>query len=76
MVEVISVRTNDEATGGSHEPFATVIPVAGGETIRVEPSRRGITLTNGDRWQQRLTREEAWRLAEAIDAVATSAGDD
>ena len=41
---------------------------SGAETIRVEPSRRGITLTNGSRWSQVLTREEAWQLAEALDA--------
>ena len=52
------------------------VTVAGGaETIRVEPSPRGIMLTNGGRWSQALTREEAWRLAEAIDAVATKAHD-
>ena len=50
------------------------VTVAGGaETIRVERTRSGITLTNSSRWSQALTREEAWRLAEAIDAVATSA---
>ena len=50
------------------------VTVSGGaETIHVEPSRDGITLTNGTRWIQVLTREEAWRLAEAIDAVATAA---
>ena len=48
----------------------------GAETIRVEPSRRGITLTNGSKWSQALTREEAWQLAEAIDAVATSTSED
>ena len=47
----------------------------GSETIRIEPSRRGITLRNGSKWNQVLTREEAWRLAEAIDAVATKAPD-
>ncbi len=49
------------------------VTVAGGESIRVESSRHGITLTNGSKWSQALTREEAWQLAEAIDAVATSA---
>ena len=45
----------------------------GAETIRVEPSRDGMTLRNGAKWSQALTRKEAWQLAEAIDAVATSA---
>ena len=49
------------------------VTVAGGESIRVESSRHGITLANGSKWSQALTREEAWQLAEAIDAVATSA---
>lgn len=43
-----------------------------GEVIRVEARGTEIHLANGSRWAQRLTREEAWRLAEAIDAVATS----
>ena len=52
------------------------VTVAGGaETIRVEPSPRGIMLTNGAKWSQALTRKEAWQLAEAIDAVATKAHD-
>ena len=57
-----------------HLMKAVEVTVAdGAETIRVAPSRRGITLTNGSRWSQTLTREEAWRLAEAIGAVATGA---
>ncbi len=45
----------------------------GAETIRIEPTHHGIVLMNGSKWSQVLTREEAWQLAEAIDAVATSA---
>ncbi len=68
--------TNDEATRGSHEPFVLEVSIAdGAESIRVEVDRLGLVLSNGTRWQQRLTREEAWRLAEAIDAVATRAPD-
>ncbi len=53
---------------------AVAVTVADGvETIRVESSDSGITLTNGTRWSQVLTRKAAWRLAEAIDAVATMA---
>ncbi len=55
---------------------AVEVTVGGGaETIRVQADRAGITLTNGSKWSQTLTREEAWRLAEAIDAVATRALD-
>lgn len=67
--------TNDEATRGSHEPFVLEVSIANGaETIRIEVDRGGLRISNGTRWQQRLTREEAWRLAEAIDSVATAAG--
>ena len=35
------------------------VTVGGGaETIRVQADRAGITLTNGTRWRQALTREE------------------
>ena len=52
------------------------VTVAGGaETIRVEPSPRGIMLTNGGRWSQALTRAEAWRLAHASDPGAPKARD-
>ena len=44
-----------------------------GERIRAESAPGGLLLSSGDRWRQPLTREEAWRLAEAIDAVATVA---
>ncbi len=47
----------------------------GAEAIRVEATTDGLLLTNGDRWRQPLTREEAWRLAEAIDELATRAPD-
>ena len=43
-----------------------------GEVIRVEARGDEVRLANGTHWEQRLTREEAWRLAEAIDEVATS----
>ena len=43
-----------------------------GEVIRVEARDDQVRLANGTRWEQRLTREEAWRLAEALDEVATS----
>ncbi len=59
-----------------HPMKAVEVTVAdGAETIRVEPSSRGITLTNRGKWTQALTGEEAWQLAEAIDAVSTRAPD-
>ena len=47
-----------------------------GEVIRVEARGDEVRLANGTRWEQRLTREEAWRLAEALDEVATSSSGD
>ncbi len=71
----IAVVGNDEPT--SEKPGAAIeVSIAdGAESIRVEVDRLGLVISNGTRWQQRLTREEAWRLAEAIDAVATRAPD-
>ncbi len=45
----------------------------GGGRIRVVRTPTGLLLANGDRWEQRLTLDEAWRLAEAIDELATGA---
>ena len=68
--------TNDEATRESRAPVSLEVSIADGtESIRVEADRLGLMLSNGTRWQQRLTRDEAWRLAEAIDAVATRTPD-
>ncbi len=47
--------------------------IGGSETIRVAARGDSITIGNRSRWRQRLTREEAWRLAEALDEVATRA---
>ncbi len=64
------------ANGTPAEPGAIEVPVSGGaETIRVEVTTDGLLLTNGSRWRQSLTREEAWRLAEAVDELATRARD-
>ena len=42
--------TNDEATRGSHEPFAIEVSIANGaETIRVEVDRFGLLISNGAR---------------------------
>ena len=67
----IAVVGNDEPT--SEEPGAAIeVSIAGGaEAIRIEADRFGLLISNGTRWRQSLTREEAWRLAEAIDQVAT-----
>ncbi len=67
---------NDEATSDTSQTALEVSIAAGAETIRVEVDRSGLLISNGSRWDQRLTREEAWRLAEAIDSVATAAGRD
>ena len=59
------------------EPRAIEVAVAGGaETIRVEVTPGALLLSNGSRWRQPLTREEAWRLAEVLDALATRAAED
>lgn len=48
------------------------VEIAGGrERIYVEADDDGLLLRNEGHWLQRLTREEAWRLAEAIDEAAT-----
>ena len=72
-IGAMAVTGNDEPTSEKPRTAIEVSIADGTESIRVEPGRRGVTLTNGTRWQQQLTREEAWRLAEAIDAAATSA---
>ena len=59
---------------GEQDPRVIEVPVVGGETIRVEATPSGILLSDDSRWRQPLTDEEAWRLAEAIDRVATGAG--
>ncbi len=60
--------------GIERDPHAIEIDVGeGGESIRVSRTRSGLLLANGDRWEQRLTLEGAWRLAEAIDELATGA---
>ena len=46
---------------------AIEVSIGDGETICVEATPSGLLLSNDSRWRQPLTREEAWRLAEAID---------
>ncbi len=61
---------------GNADDLATEILLAGGtEQIRIETAPGGLVLSNGDRWRQPLTREEAWRLAEALDELATRPAD-
>ena len=62
-------------TGDDADHVAEVSIADDAQTIRIEFDRSGLLISNGTRWQQRLTREEAWRLAEAIEAVATAAPD-
>ena len=58
--------------GTERDPRAIVVRVGDrGESIRVSRTRSGLLLASGDRWEQRLTLKEAWRLAEAIDELAT-----
>ncbi len=58
--------------GSGRDPRAIEVAVGdGGERIRVERTHSGLLLNNGDRWEQRLTLEEAWRLAEVIDELAS-----
>ncbi len=47
-----------------------------GELLRVEARGDEVRVANGTRWEQRLTLEEAWELAEAIDEVATASSSD
>ncbi len=61
---------------GNTDELAIEILVADGtEKIRIETAPGGLVLSNGDRWRQPLSRDEAWRLAEALDELATRPAD-
>ena len=47
-----------------------------GESIRVETRDHAVRISRRGAWEQRLSREEAWHLAEAIETVATAPDDD
>ncbi len=47
-----------------------------GERIRVETRGEDVRMSRASVWEQRISREEAWRLAEALDTVATAPSDD
>ncbi len=50
------------------------VDIAGGaQRIWVATDPEGVSITNGAFWQQRLTRDEALRLAEAIERQASQA---
>ena len=50
------------------------VAIAGSsQTLRVVADAEGVTLSNGAFWQQRLTRDEALRLAEARERQAARA---
>ena len=50
------------------------IPIgAEGQVIRVELRDDRVHLSRPGAWDQRLTREEAWRLTEALDELPTAA---
>lgn len=55
---------------------AISIVLVSGETLTVRLVTGLVEIALEDHWLQRLTREEAWRLAEALDEVATTADDD
>ena len=50
-----------------------VVPIRGArESIRVEATNDTVRLLRRGVWEQHRSREEAWRLAEAIERVATT----
>ena len=51
-----------------------VVIAGGSQTVRVVADAEGVTLSNGANGQQRLTRDEARRLAEAIESQASRGG--
>ncbi len=73
------IQTGDTANwtppGYSDVPPPVPVPPPSDATTPTNWEIGGITLTNGTKWSQALTREEAWQLAEAIDAVATEASE-
>ena len=56
------------------EPVTLML--ASGASLTVRLIEGALQITSGEGWEQRLTREEAWRLAEALDALATAADED
>ena len=61
--------------GNADDLAIEILVVDGTEQIRIETASGGLVLSNGDRWRQPLTREEAWRLAEVLDELAARFGD-
>lgn len=50
------------------------VDIAGGaQRIWVAADAEGVSITNAPYWQQRLTRDEALRLAEALEQQASQA---
>lgn len=49
-----------------------IIELTSGERLRIRIDHDQVHLENPDQWQQRLSREDAWRLAEALDDLATT----
>lgn len=52
------------------------IELTSGERLRISVDRDAVQLENPGAWHQRMTREDAWRLAEALDELATSAAEE
>ena len=49
------------------------IELSAGARIRVERTNDTVVIRQGERWSQALTLEEAWELAESLDALSTMA---
>ena len=53
------------------------VKLAGTEALTVTMDAEFVVLAHVGRWVERLTRAQAWELAEALEAVATAgAGED
>ena len=64
-----------ERLGGNAMAVVDVPIGEHGERIRVETRGEDVRVSRAGVWEQRISREEAWRLAEALDTVATAASD-
>ena len=53
-----------------------IIETSSGERLRISIEHDVVQIENPGAWHQRMTREDAWRLAEALDDLATGAVED
>ncbi len=66
---------SDAGAMTDREPTTITVVIKGcAERILVERTPHGIVLRKPDHWEQRLSLQEAWELAEAIDALSEPAG--